>query len=93
METKYMQLEWLKWFADELLLKGYPTITVPLGIDKDGMPVGITLQHTAWQEGTLIKWASAIEDVRNEVTDGRPLPTYQDFTAKNIPIGRKHVKS
>jgi amidase len=57
------------------------------------MPVGITLQQTAWQEGMLIKWGSAIEDVRNELTGGRPLPEYRDYLAKNIPIGRKHIKN
>lgn len=72
---------------------GYPTITIPVGLDKDGMPVGITLQQTAWAEGLLIKWASAIEDVRNELLGGRPLPSYRNHLAKNIPIGRKHIKT
>ncbi|KFY22356.1 hypothetical protein V491_02830 [Pseudogymnoascus sp. VKM F-3775] len=65
---------------------GYPTITFPIGTDKDGMPLGLTLQQTAWQEGKLIKWASAIEDLRNDIVGGRPLPTYKNKTAKNIPI-------
>lgn len=68
---------------------GYPTITIPVGTDKDGMPVGITLQQKAWREAVLIKWASAIEDVRDRVVGGRPLPLYVDHLAKNVPIGRK----
>lgn len=73
-------------------ITGYPTITIPIGVDKDGMPVGLTLQQTAWAEGKLIKWGSAVEDVRNEILkDGRPLPAYRDHLAKNIPIGRKHI--
>ncbi len=75
-----------------LISKGYPAITLPVGVDNDGMPVGITLQQSALMEGTLIKWASAIEDVRNGLTGARPLPQYRDCLAKNIPIGRKHVK-
>ena len=63
-----------------------------MGVDKDGMPVGITLQQTAWAEGILIKWASAIEDARNGILDGRPLPLYKNHLAKNVPIGRKHVE-
>ena len=55
------------------------------------MPVSITLQQTAWKEGTLIKWASAIEDVRNEILGGRPTPEYKDYLAKNVPIGRKNI--
>ncbi|KAF2657634.1 amidase signature enzyme [Lophiostoma macrostomum CBS 122681] len=70
---------------------GYPTITLPIGVDKDGMPIGLTLQQTAWKEGPLIKWGSAIEDVRNDLVGGRSLPTYRDHLAKNIPIGRKHI--
>jgi amidase len=42
---------------------GYPVLALPVGLDPDGMPVGTTLIHTAWQEGLLIKWASAIEDL------------------------------
>jgi amidase len=74
-----------------LTISGYPTITLPIGVDKDGMPVGLTLQQTAWAEGTLIKWASAIEDVMNDLVGGRPLPAYRDHMAKNVPIGRKHI--
>lgn len=70
---------------------GYPTITFPIGVDKDGMPLGLTLQQTAWQEGTLIRWASAIEDVRNDIVGGRPLPTYKNRLAKNIPIKYDHT--
>ncbi|KAI1120442.1 amidase [Nemania abortiva] len=68
---------------------GYPTVTLPIGVDEDGLPVGITIQHKAWEEGTLIKWASAIEHLRDHTIGSRPLPAYHDHLAKNIPIGRK----
>jgi hypothetical protein len=51
-----------------LTIPGYLTITMPVMEDKMRTPVGFTLQQTAWAEGTLIKWASAIEDVRNDLT-------------------------
>lgn len=73
-------------------LVGYPTVTLPIGVDEDGLPVGITIQHTAWEEGTLIKWASAIENLRDHAIGSRPLPSYNDHLAKNIPIGRKPAK-
>ncbi|KAH8774757.1 hypothetical protein F5883DRAFT_547563 [Diaporthe sp. PMI_573] len=58
------------------------------------MPVGITLQQKAWQEAVLVKWASAIEDVRSRAVGERPLPLYADHLAKNVPIGRRNfVKS
>lgn len=65
---------------------GYPTITVPIGLDKIGMPVGLLFQQTAWQEGKLIMWASAVEDLRNKTFGGRPTPGYRNHLAKNIPI-------
>lgn len=42
---------------------GYPVLTIPIGLDPDGMPLPLTLQHGAWQEDKLVKWASAIEDL------------------------------
>lgn len=68
----------------------YPVITIPIGLDLDGMPVGLTLQHTAWREGTLIKWASAIEDlIRTEVGPRAP-PQFKDHLAKNCPVENEY---
>ncbi|KIW62441.1 hypothetical protein PV04_10614 [Phialophora macrospora] len=77
---------------------GYPVMSIPIGLDPDGMPVPLTLQHTAWHEDRLIKWASAIEDLLahyNEEHDippterwkrlGRVPPTYMNHLSKNIP--------
>jgi amidase len=65
---------------------GYPVISIPIGLDDEGLPVGLSLQHTAWEEDTLIKWASAIESVVRETLGWRPTPTYNNHLAKNIPI-------
>ncbi|EXJ54605.1 hypothetical protein A1O7_09946 [Cladophialophora yegresii CBS 114405] len=77
---------------------GYPVMTIPIGLDPDGMPVPLTLQHTAWQEDKLIKWASAIEDLLANYNEehgipaterwkrlGRVPPTYMNHLRKNIP--------
>ncbi|CAO1606252.1 hypothetical protein XANCAGTX0491_009753 [Xanthoria calcicola] len=64
----------------------YPIITIPIGTDTDGLPVSLSFQHTAWQERTLIKWASAVEDLILEVQGRRPTPQYGNFHSKNIPI-------
>ncbi|KAH0848924.1 hypothetical protein AYO21_08744 [Fonsecaea monophora] len=77
---------------------GYPIMTIPVGLDPDGMPVPLTLQHTAWQEDKLIKWASAIEDLLSHHDEehsippsdrwqrlGRVPPTYMKHLRKNIP--------
>ncbi|KIX96203.1 uncharacterized protein Z520_07981 [Fonsecaea multimorphosa CBS 102226] len=77
---------------------GYPIMTIPIGLDPDGMPVPLTLQHSAWQEDKLIKWTSAIEDLLNHYDEehsvplsdrwrrlGRVPPTYMNHLRKNIP--------
>lgn len=64
----------------------YPIINLPIGIDPDGMPVSLTLQHTAWREGTLVKWASAIEDLIRGELGPRETPKYKKYLAKNIPV-------
>ncbi|KFY09067.1 hypothetical protein V492_05651 [Pseudogymnoascus sp. VKM F-4246] len=66
---------------------GYPVITIPVGVDSDemgGRPFGLSFQHTAWSEGRLIKWASAVEDLLG--AENRPRPMYKEHLATNIPI-------
>lgn len=44
---------------------GYSMITLPAGINPDtGMPFGLALMGTAWNESTLVQFASAIEDLQ-----------------------------
>ena len=64
----------------------YPILSLPIGLDPDGMPVSLTVQHTAWREGTIIKWASAIEDLVRHKLGPRQPPNYQDHLAKNCPV-------
>lgn len=68
---------------------GYPMITLPAGVSPDtGMPFGLALMGTAWSESTLVKYASAIEDL--QLTSGtiykRTVPLWHDYRSKNIPI-------
>lgn len=66
---------------------GYPVITIPVGVDSDdmgGRPFGLSFQHTAWSEGRLITWASAVEDLLG--AGNRPRPIYKEYLATNIPI-------
>jgi amidase len=68
---------------------GYPVITIPAGVKSSvGMPFGLALMGTAWSEGTLLKWASAIEDLQLS-TEGLPrrtLPKWYAYKQKNIPV-------
>lgn len=75
---------------------GYPVLSIPIGLDPEGMPVPLTLQHSAWQEDKLVKWASAIEDlIRTHAAEtstpskpdfGRIPPSYKNHLRKNIPV-------
>jgi amidase len=68
---------------------GYPMITVPAGVSPDtGMPFGLALMGTAWSESTLVKYASAIEDLQfsSGTIYKRSLPKWYDYRSKNLPI-------
>ncbi|KAI4199561.1 MAG: hypothetical protein LQ350_004514 [Teloschistes chrysophthalmus] len=65
---------------------GYPIISIPIGVDDAGLPVGLSIHQRAWKEPELIKWASAIEDLVHHVDGWRPTPHYNNFLSKNIPI-------
>ncbi|RYP86129.1 hypothetical protein DL769_000807 [Monosporascus sp. CRB-8-3] len=65
---------------------GYPIICIPVGIDENGLPVSLSVQHTAWKEAELVKWASAIEDLWNRENGWRATPTYRNLHAKIIPL-------
>lgn len=72
---------------------GYPIISIPIGLDDEGMPVGLSLQHTFGKERELIRWASAIEDLllSNVEEGGRkrvpiPPPQYRNYREKRFPV-------
>ncbi|KAJ5107329.1 hypothetical protein N7456_004004 [Penicillium angulare] len=68
---------------------GYPVITVPAGTEQEsGMPYGLAIMNTAFSEPTLIKYASAIEDLQK--TSGtqwqRTLPEWRGYLERNLPV-------
>ncbi|RAL13925.1 amidase family protein [Aspergillus homomorphus CBS 101889] len=68
---------------------GYPVVTVPAGINKEShMPYGLALFGTAYSEATLIKYASAIEDLQqsSQTPWKRSLPTWSGYLERNIPV-------
>ncbi|KAF3435859.1 hypothetical protein FNV43_RR22951 [Rhamnella rubrinervis] len=44
-------------------LLGLPAITVPVGYDKQGLPIGLQLIGRPWAEASLLRLASAIEEL------------------------------
>lgn len=68
---------------------GYPVITIPAGVhSRSGMPFGLALMGTAWSEATLLRWASAIEDLQlsTEAQPKRTLPKWYGHKERNIPV-------
>ncbi len=58
-------------FTSPAAVAGYPHITVPAGY-VFGLPIGVSLVSTAWNEGTLIKIAYAYEQASKK----RQAPTF-----------------
>jgi amidase len=70
---------------------GYPMVTVPAGVSPEtGMPFGLGIMGTAWSEGLLVKWASAIEDAVAKGGRakglGRTLPRWYGYLQRNVPV-------
>jgi amidase len=68
---------------------GYPVVTIPAGVHSStGMPFGLALMGTAWSEGVLLRWASAIEDLQfsSEKLPKRTLPRWFGYLERNIPV-------
>lgn len=64
-------------------------LTLPAGVHPDtGMPFGLALMGTAWSEGVLVKYGSAIEDL--QLTSGtkyrRTSPKWYSYLTKNVPV-------
>lgn len=67
---------------------GYPAITVPAGVSTEsGMPYGLAILNTAFSEPSLIKWASAIEDLQKSSGTKwqRTLPEWRGYLQRNLP--------
>ncbi|KAF2838849.1 amidase signature enzyme [Patellaria atrata CBS 101060] len=59
---------------------GYPVITIPIGVNENGVPFGLGILQTAHKEDLLIKYGSAIEDLIR----GRAKPQFLNIKADNF---------
>lgn len=68
---------------------GYPMITLPAGVNAvSHMPFGLALMGTAWSEASLVRWASAIEDLQfsSGTKQRRTAPLWRGYTERNVPV-------
>lgn len=68
---------------------GYPVVTVPAGTDSvSGMPYGLAIMNTAFSEPTLVRYASAIEDLQKSSGTKwqRTLPEWRGYLERNLPV-------
>ena len=71
---------------------GYPVITIPAYVhSQSGMPFGLGLMGTAFSEPTLIKCASAIEDLqaRSGTMYRRTMPTWDGYLDRVVPLANQ----
>jgi Asp-tRNA(Asn)/Glu-tRNA(Gln) amidotransferase A subunit family amidase len=62
-ETNLQVAGYLMRFVIPANLLGLPAITVPVGYDKQGLPIGLQLIGRPWGEATILHLASAIEEL------------------------------
>lgn len=70
---------------------GYPMVTLPAGVHAHtGMPFGIAFMGSAWSEGALLGWASAVEDLVSREGGGlglgRTRPKWFGYAERNVPV-------
>nr|XP_048337342.1 fatty acid amide hydrolase isoform X2 [Ziziphus jujuba var. spinosa] len=62
-ETDLHVTGYLMRFVLAANLLGLPAITVPVGYDKQGLPIGLQLIGRPWAEASILRLASAIEEL------------------------------
>lgn len=62
-ETDMQVTGYLMRFVIAANLLGLPAITVPVGYDKKGLPIGLQLIGRPWGEASILRLASAVEEL------------------------------
>ncbi|XP_042519353.1 fatty acid amide hydrolase-like isoform X1 [Macadamia integrifolia] len=80
-ETNLQVTGYLMQFVVSANLLGLPAISVPIGHDKQGLPIGLQLIGRPWAEASILRLASAVEEL---CTDSRKRPsTFYDVLKGN----------
>ncbi|XP_021776214.1 fatty acid amide hydrolase-like isoform X1 [Chenopodium quinoa] len=74
-ETNLQVSGYLMRFVVAANLLGFPAISIPIGYDEQGLPIGLQLIGRPWNEATLLRLASVIEESYG-MTKKRPASYY-----------------
>lgn len=79
-ETDMPTTGYLMRFVVPANLLGFPAISVPVGYDKEGLPIGLQIIGRPWAEATILRVASAVEKLCGE-SKKRPVSYYDVLRA------------
>ncbi|KAK7328058.1 hypothetical protein VNO77_22154 [Canavalia gladiata] len=79
-ETDMQTTAYLMQFVVPANLLGFPAISVPVGYDKGGLPIGLQIMGRPWAEATILRIASAVEKLCGE-SKKRPVSYYDVLRA------------
>nr|XP_009772893.1 PREDICTED: fatty acid amide hydrolase-like [Nicotiana sylvestris]XP_016436275.1 PREDICTED: fatty acid amide hydrolase-like [Nicotiana tabacum] len=80
-ETNLQVVASLMQFAITANILGLPAISVPIGYDKQGLPIGLQLIGRPWCEATILRLASVIEEFSAEYRK-KPMEFYDILKVK-----------
>jgi aspartyl-tRNA(Asn)/glutamyl-tRNA(Gln) amidotransferase subunit A len=61
-----------KPFLSSHNLTGCPAVSLPMGFDRDGLPLSLQIVGPEWSEGRILAIANAYEEATPELRTGRP---------------------
>ncbi|KAL9321336.1 hypothetical protein ACSQ67_013175 [Phaseolus vulgaris] len=64
-------------------LLGLPAISVPVGYDKEGLPIGLQIMGGPWAEATILRVASEVEKLCGETKKKKKPASYYDVLKPN----------
>ncbi|CAN7023845.1 unnamed protein product [Brassica rapa subsp. trilocularis] len=62
-EIVYFFSAYLMRFVVAANLLGFPAISVTVGYDKEGLPIGLQIMGRPWAEATVLSLAAAVEEL------------------------------
>ncbi|XP_027361730.1 fatty acid amide hydrolase isoform X2 [Abrus precatorius] len=79
-ETDLQTTAYLMRFVVPANLLGFPAISVPVGYDKEGLPIGLQIMGRPWAEATILRVASEVEKFCGE-SKKKPVSYYDVLRA------------